>query len=52
MKKEMWEKFAEKIRNMKDVTQFEKGVLAGMSVKYDFQTAANKTETDEMKNPA
>lgn len=52
MKKEMWEKFAEKIRNMKEVTPFEMGVLAGMSVKYDFQTAANKTETDEMKNPA
>ena len=52
MKKEFWESFARKIVDLKEVTPFEMGVLAGMSVKYDFQTAANKTEADEMKSPA
>ena len=52
MKKEFWESFARKIVDLKEVTPFEMGVLAGMSVKYDFQTAASKTDVDEMKNPA
>lgn len=45
-----WEKMAQQVVELKEVTPFELGVLAGLSSKYDFRSMDNQTNQPQQIN--